>query len=140
MHPCAFRGHKSALTRAQRCLYLGAIVPFLRRFAYLANKKICLGILFSFFLIIENVCSGIYIKVCGGFWKNLYSVENFKLECVFTLHPFIFSPEMPINTGSLRMNGKIQPFITLHLFCRFLRKRLRIYTIVAFSFVRTFAP
>ena len=28
--------------------------------------------------------------------------------------PFIFSPGMPINTGGLRMNGKIQPFITLH--------------------------
>ena len=28
--------------------------------------------------------------------------------------PFAFSPEMPINTGNLRMNGKSLPFITLH--------------------------
>ena len=54
--------------------------------------------------------------------------------------PFTFSPEMPINTGNLRMNGKSLPFITLHHPSSFLRKRLRVYTIVAFSFVRTFAP
>ena len=34
--------------------------------------------------------------------------------------PFIFSPEMPINTGGLRVKGKNAPFITLHLFCCFL--------------------
>ena len=28
--------------------------------------------------------------------------------------PFIFSPEMPINTGGLRVKGKNAPFITLH--------------------------
>ena len=54
--------------------------------------------------------------------------------------PFIFSPGMPINTGGLRVKGKNAPFITLHRSSSFLRKRLRVYTIVAFSFVRTFAP
>ena len=54
--------------------------------------------------------------------------------------PFIFSPGMLINTEDLRMKGKIQPFTTLHRPSSFLRKRLRVYTIVAFSFVRTFAP
>lgn len=63
MHPCAFRGHNCALTRAQRCLYLGTIVPFLRRFAYLAKQEYLLGILFSCFLIIENACSGFYLKI-----------------------------------------------------------------------------
>ena len=115
MHPCAFRGHNCALTRARWCPCLGAIVPFLRRFAYLAKQEYLLGILFSCFLIIENACSSISIKIdVVDFWKNLYSVENIKSECDFTLHPFIFSPEVPINIRDLRMNGKIQPFITLH--------------------------
>ena len=91
MHPCAFRGHNCALTRAQRCLYLGTIVPFLRRFAYLAKQEYLLGILFSCFLIIENACSSIFIKIdVVDFWKNLYSVENIKSECDFTLHPSSF--------------------------------------------------
>ena len=63
MHPCAFRGHPCALTRAQRCPCLGAIVPFLRHFTNLAKQEYLLGILFSCFLIIENVYSGIYLKI-----------------------------------------------------------------------------
>jgi len=51
VHPCTFRGH------------LGAIVPFQRRFDLLSEQEYLLGILFSCFLIIENVCSGIYLKI-----------------------------------------------------------------------------
>ena len=58
-----FRGHKSALARAQKCPYLGTIVPFLRHFSTLARQEYLLGVLFSDFLIIENVCIGFYIKI-----------------------------------------------------------------------------
>ena len=63
MHHCASRGHNSALTRARWCPCLGTIVPFLRRFASLAKQENLLGILFSYFLIIEIVCSSISIKI-----------------------------------------------------------------------------
>ena len=71
MHHCAFRGHLCARVRAQRCLYLGAIVPFLRRFANLAKRENLLGILFSYFLIIEIDSSSISIKIdVVDFGKN----------------------------------------------------------------------
>ena len=99
VHLCAFRGHNSALTKAL-CL--------------LSEQGQLLGILFFCFLIIGNVCSGIYIKCM--WWvseKSLYQ-RKFKIGMRFYPSPFIFSSRIPINKGDLRMNGKIQPFITLH--------------------------
>ena len=58
-----YRRHKSALARAQKCPYLGTIVPFLRHFSTLARQEYLLGVLFSDFLIIKNVCIGFYIKI-----------------------------------------------------------------------------
>ena len=63
MHHCASRGHNSALIRAQRCPCLGTIVPFLRHFAHLAKQEYLLGILFSYFVIIEIDSSSISIKI-----------------------------------------------------------------------------
>ena len=89
-----FRGHKSALARAQKCPYLGTIVPFLRHFSTLARQEYLLGVLFSDFLIIENVCIGFYIKIAVvDVWKNLYSREKLKSKYDFTLHPSSFRPE-----------------------------------------------
>ena len=107
---------------AQLCSYPSTKVPLPwhnsalpKALCLLSEQEYLLGILFSCFLIIENACSSISIKIdVVDFWKNLYSVENIKSECDFTLHPFIFSPEVPINIRDLRMNGKVQPFITLH--------------------------
>ena len=60
----------------------------------LSEQEYLLGILFSCFLIIENACSSISIKIdVVDFWKNLYSVENIKSECDFTLHPSSFLQE-----------------------------------------------
>lgn len=72
MHPCAFRGHNCVLIRAQRCLYLGAIVPFQRRFDLLSEQEYLLGILFFYFLIVENVCSGIYIKCMWWIFRKIF--------------------------------------------------------------------
>ena len=55
--------HKGALALAQRCPCLGTIVPFLRRFASLSKQENLLGILFSYFLIIEIDSSSISIKI-----------------------------------------------------------------------------
>ena len=86
------RRHNSALARAQKCPYLGTIVPFLRHFSTLARQV--LGVLFSDFLIIENVCIGFYIKIAVvDVWKNLYSREKLKSKYDFTLHPSSFRPE-----------------------------------------------
>ena len=63
MPVCASRGHKSAFVRAQRCPYLGTIVPFLRRFANLAKLRISAWHSFSYFLIIEIDSSSISIKI-----------------------------------------------------------------------------
>ena len=88
------RGHKSALTRAQKCPYLGTKVPFLRHFSTLARQEYLLGVLFSDFLIIENVCIGFYIKIdVVDVWKNLYSIDKLKSKYDFTLHPSSFRPE-----------------------------------------------
>ena len=89
-----YRRHKSALARAQKCPYLGTIVPFLRHFSTLARQEYLLGVLFSDFLIIENVCIGFYIKIAVvDVWKNLYSREKLKSKYDFTLHPSSFCPE-----------------------------------------------
>ena len=126
MHPCAFWGHLCALTRANNQAIV-AKVPLPWRNSAL-TKALCLlseqgqllGILFFCFLIIGNVCSGIYIKCM---WrvseKSLYQ-RKFKIGMRFYPSPFIYSPEMPINTGGLRVNGKNAPFITLHRSSSFL--------------------
>ena len=57
----------------------------------------------------------LYKKYVVVFWK-IFITENFLNRNAVYPSPFIFSPGMPINTGTLRMNGKKQPFITLHLF------------------------
>ena len=89
-----YRRHKSALARAKKCPYLGEKVPFLRHFSTLARQEYLLGILFSDFLIIENVCIGFYIKIAVvDVWKNLYSREKLKSKYDFTLHPSSFRPE-----------------------------------------------
>ena len=89
-----YRRHKSALARAQKCPYLGTKVPFLRHFSTLARQEYLLGVLFSDFLIIENVCIGFYIKIAVvDVWKNLYSREKLKSKYDFTLHPSSFRPE-----------------------------------------------
>jgi len=62
-------------------------VPFLRHFSTLARQEYLLGVLFSDFLIIENVCIGFYIKIAVvDVWKNLYSREKLKSKYDFTLH------------------------------------------------------
>ena len=129
VHLCAFRGHNCALTRAQRCPCLGAIVPFLRHFTILAKQEQLLGILFSCFLIIGNVSSGIYIKCMWWVLEKSLQQRKFKIGMRFYPSPFIFSPGMPINTGGLRVKGKNAPFITLHRSSSFLCKRLRVYTL-----------
>ena len=120
VHLCAFRGHNCALTRAQRCPCLGAIVPFLRHFTILAKQEQLLGILFSCFLIIGNVSSGIYIKCMWWVLKKSLQQRKLKIGMRFYPSPFIFSPGMPINTGGLRVKGKNAPFITLHRSSSFL--------------------
>ena len=85
--PCRFSG-------AQKCSCPGAKVPFLRHFSTLARQEYLLGVLFSDFLIIENVCIGFYIKIAVvDVWKNLYSREKLKSKYDFTLHPSSFRPE-----------------------------------------------
>ena len=81
MHHCAFRGHKSALTRAQRCPCLGSIVPFLRHFANLAKQEYLLGILFAHFLFIGSVCSGFIGNVCSSFRVKVYLDVLFENRC-----------------------------------------------------------
>ena len=49
-------GHDGALALAQWCPSLGALQTW-------RNKEYLLGILFSYFLMIENVCSGFYLKI-----------------------------------------------------------------------------
>ena len=80
------------LSEAQKCPYLGTKVPFLRHFSTLARQEYLLGVLFSDFLIIENVCIGFYIKIAVvDVWKNLYSREKLKSKYDFTLHPSSFA-------------------------------------------------
>ena len=84
---CRFSG-------AQKCSCPGVKVPFLRHFSTLARQEYLLGVLFSDFLIIENVCIGFYIKIAVvDVWKNLYSREKLKSKYDFTLHPSSFRPE-----------------------------------------------
>ena len=76
----------------------------------LSEQEYLLGILFSCFLIIGNVSSGIYIKCM--WWvseKSLYQ-RKFKIGMRFYSSPFIFSPGMPINTGGLRVKGDFKLF------------------------------
>ena len=112
---------------APLCSYPSTKVPLPWRNSAL-TKALCLlseqgqllGILFFCFLIIGNVCSGIYIKCM--WWvseKSLYQ-RKFKIGMRFYPSPFIFSPGMPINTGGLRVKGKNAPFITLHRSSSFL--------------------
>ena len=87
-------GHHCRFSGAQKCPCLGTIVPFLRHFSTLARHEYLLGVLFSDFLIIENVCIGFYIKIAVvDVWKNLYSREKLKSKYDFTLHPSSFRPE-----------------------------------------------
>ena len=54
--------------------------------------------------------------------------------------PFTFSTKIPTNKQLTAVKGWLNPsppFTTLH---HPSRKRLRVYTIVVFSFIRTFAP
>lgn len=94
---CRLSEAQKCLARAQKCPYLGTIVPFLRHFSTLARQErqeYLLGVLFSDFLIIENVCIGFYIKIdVADVWKNLYSREKLKSKYDFTLHPSSFRPE-----------------------------------------------
>ena len=99
--------HKGALTLAQQC-------PSLGTFANLAKLRISVWHSVLFFSYNRKYQYRFLLKNMWRFQKNLYSIENFKSECDFTPYPFICSPGMPINTGDLRMNGKVRPFITLH--------------------------
>ena len=57
-----------------------------------------------------------------------------------TLHPSSIPWNSLCLSGFQRLMGTIPPFITLHFYKDLSRKRFRVYTIVAFSFIRTFAP
>ena len=58
-----FRVYGSCLIWAPLSFFGGTKVPFLRHFSTLARQEYLLGVLFSDFLIIENVCIGFYIKI-----------------------------------------------------------------------------
>ena len=56
------------------------------------------------------------------------------------LHPSSIPWNPLCLSGFQRVTGTNPPFITLHRLSFPVSKRLRVYTIVAFSFIRTFAP
>jgi len=78
------------------------------------SQEYLLGVLFSYFLFIGNLCGVFYLKIDVWILKKTLYRKIFKTGIRFYPSPFIFSPGMPINTEDLRMKGKIHPFITLH--------------------------
>ena len=51
--------------------------------------------------------------------RHFYSISIYKNGLRKNPSPFIYSREMPINTGGLRLKDKFSPFITLHQFAIF---------------------
>ena len=91
--------HNVAFTLAQQCPSLGT----------LQNRKVAT---FNFIKLKQQP-----LLICRSVRLRFYS------------SPFTFSSGMPINTGVLRVKGKVQPFTTLHRPSSFSCKRLRIYTL-----------
>ena len=78
--------HNVAFTLAQQCPSLGT----------LQNRKVAT---FNFIKLKQQP-----LLICRSVRLRFYS------------SPFTFSSGMPINTGVLRVKGKVQPFTALHLF------------------------